>query len=133
VKQKTHNIYNKILKMTNETLRMQMLAGIITESEYKDKLNEGIKQWVIPFAMAGAIALGIAQGVSNTNDRNKWEAAYEKIKIEHPIEAEKIHDLLIKWDNTLGPKPGIIQLKKQTIGQDLDKLIKSIELDDKSK
>jgi hypothetical protein len=119
--------------MTNETLRMQMLAGIITESEYKDKLNEGIKQWVIPFAMASAIALGIAQGVSNTNDRNKWEAAYEKIKIEHPIEAEKIHDLLIKWDNTLGPKPGIIQLKKQTIGQDLDKLIKSIELDDKSK
>jgi hypothetical protein len=26
--------------MTNETLRMQMLAGIITESEYKAKLNE---------------------------------------------------------------------------------------------
>lgn len=26
--------------MTNETLRMQMLAGIITESQYKEKLNE---------------------------------------------------------------------------------------------
>jgi hypothetical protein len=26
--------------MTNETLRMQMLAGIITEGEYKAKLNE---------------------------------------------------------------------------------------------
>ena len=26
--------------MTNEQLRMQMLSGIITESEYKAKLNE---------------------------------------------------------------------------------------------
>ena len=26
--------------MTNETLKMQMLAGIITESEYKAKLQE---------------------------------------------------------------------------------------------
>jgi hypothetical protein len=101
-----------------------------TKNLNDEQLNEGIKQWVIPFAMAGAIALGIAHGVSNTNDRKKWEAAYEKIKIEHPIEAEKIHDLLIKWDNALGPKPEIIQLKKQIIGQDLDKLIKSIELDD---
>jgi hypothetical protein len=30
--------------MTNETLRMQMLSGIITESEYKAKLNENIEQ-----------------------------------------------------------------------------------------
>jgi len=28
--------------MTNEQLRMQMLAGIITEGEYKAKLNENI-------------------------------------------------------------------------------------------
>jgi hypothetical protein len=40
VKQKTHNIYNKILKMTNEQLRMQMLSGIITEGQYKAKLQE---------------------------------------------------------------------------------------------
>jgi hypothetical protein len=26
--------------MNKETLRMQMLAGLITESEYKNKLNE---------------------------------------------------------------------------------------------
>ena len=30
--------------MTNEQLRMQMLAGIITEGEYKAKLNE-LKSW----------------------------------------------------------------------------------------
>ena len=28
--------------MTNETLRMQMLAGVITESEYKAKLQESL-------------------------------------------------------------------------------------------
>jgi len=34
-------MYNKNLnKMTQEQLRMQMLAGIITESQYKAKLNE---------------------------------------------------------------------------------------------
>jgi hypothetical protein len=31
---------NKINKMTQEKLRMQMLAGVITESQYKTKLNE---------------------------------------------------------------------------------------------
>ena len=34
-------MYNKNLdKMTKEQLRMQMLAGIITEGQYKEKLNE---------------------------------------------------------------------------------------------
>ena len=32
-------MYNKISKMTQEQLRMQMLAGIITEGEYKVKSN----------------------------------------------------------------------------------------------
>ena len=36
-------MYNKNLnKMTQEQLRMQMLAGIITESEYKAMLNEDV-------------------------------------------------------------------------------------------
>ena len=28
--------------MNKETLRMQMLAGVITESQYKERLNENI-------------------------------------------------------------------------------------------
>jgi len=32
-------MYNKITEMTQEQLRMQMLAGIITEGEYKVKSN----------------------------------------------------------------------------------------------
>ena len=35
--------------MNKETLRMQMLAGLITESQYKQKLNENIeaKAWLV--------------------------------------------------------------------------------------
>ena len=33
-------MYNKTHKMTQEQLRMQMLAGIITEGQYKNMLNE---------------------------------------------------------------------------------------------
>jgi hypothetical protein len=35
-------MYNKTHKMTQEQLRMQMLAGIITEGQYKTTLNEGL-------------------------------------------------------------------------------------------
>ena len=41
-------MYNKNLnKMNKETLRMQMLAGVITEGQYKAKLDEIIipKEW----------------------------------------------------------------------------------------
>jgi hypothetical protein len=43
VKQKTHNIYHKIPKMDKETLRMQMLAGVITESEYAAAINQEVE------------------------------------------------------------------------------------------
>jgi len=33
-------MYDKMDKMDKDIIRMQMLAGIITEGEYKDKLNE---------------------------------------------------------------------------------------------
>jgi hypothetical protein len=35
-------MYNKTKNMNKETLRMQMLAGIITEGQYKAKLNENM-------------------------------------------------------------------------------------------
>jgi hypothetical protein len=35
-----YNTYNKTNKMNKETLRMQMLAGIITESQYKQLLED---------------------------------------------------------------------------------------------
>jgi hypothetical protein len=39
----TESEYKKS-KMTQEQLRMQMLAGIITESQYKEKLNESLQK-----------------------------------------------------------------------------------------
>ena len=33
-------MYDKIYKMTQEQLRMQMLAGIITEGQYKEKMED---------------------------------------------------------------------------------------------
>ena len=36
-------MYNKTKNMNKETLRMQMLAGIITEGEYQAKMNENIE------------------------------------------------------------------------------------------
>jgi len=35
--------------MTQEQLRMQMLAGIITEGQYKNMLNENIEQDILDF------------------------------------------------------------------------------------
>ena len=42
--------------MNKEQLRMQMLAGIITEGQYKVKLNENIAVAEVRRAMEAAIA-----------------------------------------------------------------------------
>ena len=35
-------MYNKNINMNNEFLKMQKLAGLITEGEYKEKINENM-------------------------------------------------------------------------------------------
>jgi hypothetical protein len=35
-------MYNKNINMNNEFLKMQKIAGLITESEYKEKMNEEV-------------------------------------------------------------------------------------------
>jgi hypothetical protein len=77
VKQKTHNIYNKILKMTNETLRMQMLAGVITEGQYKAKLQENAEKESLNESMIGGI-VGIG-AINQIPPRAKadYEMAFE--------------------------------------------------------
>ena len=44
--------------MNKEQLRMQMLAGIITESQYKQKLDEGLKDITVGVIMALGTLLG---------------------------------------------------------------------------
>jgi cephalosporin hydroxylase len=60
--QKIFNIYNKTHKMTQEQLRMQMLAGVITEGEYKAILNEELSKDQIVQALKNLIDAGELTG-----------------------------------------------------------------------
>jgi hypothetical protein len=53
--------------MTQEQLRMQMLAGIITEGQYKAKLNEANEE-LLDFVKSNSKE--IAQAVGATNLKN---------------------------------------------------------------
>ena len=63
--------------MTNETLRMQMLAGVITEGEYKAKLQENKKKKSLKESMIGGI-VGIG-AINQIPPRAKadYETAFE--------------------------------------------------------
>ena len=63
--------------MTNETLRMQMLSGVITESEYKAKLQENKKKKSLKESMIGGI-VGIG-AINQIPPRAKtdYEMAFE--------------------------------------------------------
>ena len=63
--------------MTNETLRMQMLSGIITEGEYKAKLQENKKKKSLKESMIGGI-VGIG-AINQIPPRAKadYEMAFE--------------------------------------------------------
>ena len=63
--------------MTNETLRMQMLSGIITEGEYKAKLQENKKKKSLKESMIGGI-VGIG-AINQIPPRAKadYELAFE--------------------------------------------------------
>lgn len=56
----------KKLILTESALKMQKLAGIITESEYKQRLNESWKETIIATALAVSSFLGSAKA-SNVN------------------------------------------------------------------
>jgi hypothetical protein len=77
VKQKTHNIYHKILKMDKETLRMQMLAGVITEGQYKAKLEEATQKDSLNEHMIGGIVGVGAINQIPSRAQTDYEMAFE--------------------------------------------------------
>ena len=74
--------------MTNETLRMQMLSGIITEGEYKAKLQENKKKKSLKESMIGGI-VGIG-AINQIPPRAKadYEMAFEHFLGEHQSRIE---------------------------------------------
>jgi hypothetical protein len=125
VKQKIHNIYNKIFKMTNETLRMQMLAGVITEGQYKAKLQENAEKASLNESMIGGI-VGVG-AINQIPPRAKadYEMAFEHFlgerymvrpnrerdDIKDVNEAEDGNDWWVKADEAKGSKGDIVIYK----------------------
>lgn len=63
--------------MTNETLRMQMLSGIITEGEYKAKLQENKKKKSLKESMIGGIVGIGAINQIPPREKTDYETAFE--------------------------------------------------------
>ena len=70
----------KYLKMTNEQLRMQMLAGVITESEYRAVINKQIededKESLNESMIGGIVGIGAINQIPATR-KTDYEMAFE--------------------------------------------------------
>jgi len=63
--------------MTNENLRMQMLAGVITEGEYKAKIQENEEKTDLNESMIGGIVgIGAINQIPST-PKTDYEIAFE--------------------------------------------------------
>ena len=97
--------------MTNEQLRMQLIGGIITESEYKEKLEENKKSLNEHYVAGGIVEI---QAINTIPPREKtdYEMAFEHFLSER-YEKEEAKEA------TLPPSPdensSIIQLMRNLL------------------
>ena len=97
--------------MTNEQLRMQLIGGIITESEYKEKLEENKKSLNEHYVAGGIVGI---QAINTIPPREKtdYEMAFEHFLSER-YEKEEAKEA------TLPPSPdensSIIQLMRNLL------------------
>ena len=85
--------------MTQEQLRMQMLAGIITEGQYKEMLNENLKT----IAVAALLGLSSFLGVNYLNhsvERDLENGNQVKVKTLSPIPSLESHYFNLVVDTT---------------------------------
>jgi hypothetical protein len=79
--------------MKKEQLRMQMLAGIITESQYKAKLNEGT-DWALLRKYVEELSKNVVRPDLYKSNFNVWEMAlfydYDEAVNNNFIEADEI-------------------------------------------
>jgi uncharacterized membrane-anchored protein YjiN (DUF445 family) len=104
VKQKTHNIYHKIYKMTHEQLRMQMLSGIITEGEYKAIINKEIeeeeKASLNESMIGGIVGVGAINQIP-PREKTDYEMAFEhflgkKYSLNEEMDDEMVDSNMLK-------------------------------------
>jgi hypothetical protein len=85
--------------MTQEQLRMQMLAGIITEGQYKEMLDENLKT----IAVAALLGLSSFLGINHLNhsvQRDLENGNPVKVKTLSPIPSLKSHYFNLVIDPT---------------------------------
>jgi hypothetical protein len=119
--------------MINETLRMQMLSGIITEGEYKAKLQENKKKKSLKESMIGGI-VGIGAinqipprektdyemafehflGERQTKIENREQDPYTMKEEEEVEEGKEVEEPSLYEDNPLEGGPG--HMTKHRIG-----------------
>ena len=85
--------------MTQEQLRMQMLAGIITENQYKEELNENLKT----IAVAALLGLSSFLGFNHLNhsiERDLENGNPVKVKTISPLPSLESHYFNLVVDTT---------------------------------
>jgi ParB-like chromosome segregation protein Spo0J len=89
--------------MTQEQLRMQMLAGIITESQYKEKLNESPSKIKDILSKIGDIEEKIYDKYSDEEIDAKFDysKALDGIKEKYKDDEGKMYDALVSHLNKL--------------------------------
>lgn len=106
-----------------EQLRMQFLAGIITEAEYKEKLDEGIKDITAGVLIALSSLLGgksIAQEIAPINNFQQPNRSELKIaqSLKQDLENENTYKRVDTLINTAADK-----IAGEDIGDDFEQLI----------
>lgn len=119
-----------IRSINEEQLRMQFLAGIITEAEYKEKLDEGIKDITAGVLIALSSLLGgksIAQEIAPINDFKQPNRSELKIaqSLKQDLENENTYKRVDTLINTAADK-----IAGEDIGDDFEQLIHTRYYDD---
>jgi hypothetical protein len=125
--------------MTNEQLRLQMLSGIITESEYKAKLNENKKSLNEHYVAGGIVGIGAINQIPSRT-KEVYEDAFEhflgeRYQLKPNRERDDIKDINEEEDVEEGKEveePSLYEGElNESVGNTLEKLFQSVEFSQK--
>ena len=134
--------------MTNEQLRMQMLSGIITEGQYKAKLQENAEKTSLNESMIGGIVGIGAINQIPPREKTDYELAFEhflgerQAKIENreqdpytmneeEEEEEDYGTNIVTGKKLPKPDPIVEEGLNENVGSTLDKMLQTFEFSEK--